>query len=390
MEFHPADRTDPVPQEKIHLTSKVEVTPFHGGPDGERVAGGALAHLEYLSFVARELGVPDPVEEYFGPVVGRWNDMHEQAAAWREAARGIEEIVDDLNRPLGGLDAVWEGADCDAFLEHMRQVGLAGGDLSDAMVVMADALDATADAIRQLVTDLVDVLADSAESVSEALMVPMLGEQRAREHLDEKAQSLREIFEAVREVLEAFAQLCDGIDAGGGFAEVAMEHTFPEQNFTFDIELPETPDAAGGADAGSGVHGLGAAEPAGSGPTGAAGGAGAVGGGGGGGGGFSGAGETVAPQPPRTITPPPGYSAAAFAPLPQEGGPHPGAAPAAAASGRAAGMPMGGMGMMPMMGGMAGAQGGDSEHRRKVQRTTDPTELFGKPRKSAPSVLGDD
>ena len=71
---------------------------------------------------------------------------------------------------------------------------------------------------------------------------------------------------------------------------------------------------------------------------------------------------------------------------------------AAAASGAAAvaalGAARGGAGgfgapFMPLGAGMGG-QGGDTERRSKSNLTADATEIFGKPSKTAPPVIGED
>ncbi|MFB9430985.1 WXG100 family type VII secretion target [Streptoalloteichus tenebrarius] len=353
------------------------------------MADGLLGHLDYLSRLARDLGVPDPVEEYFGRVVGRWNDMREQAEAWRAASRVVERVRQDVDRPLGAVDAVWDGADADSFLDHMRQVVRAGADLGDAMAAMAEALEVTADAIHRLVRDMAGVLADGADALSQALTVPLHGEVRARAHLDEMRRPTRELFEAVREVLEAFVQLCDGIDAGRGFAKVAMPHTFPDRNWTFDVPKPAGPPAdtpptrtprtpndavpghgAVGAVAGGAVSGVGG---------------GVVAGGGGVGGVGGGAGTGAQPhQQPLG----PGSHAAAVETPKEPQRPAFAGAPGAAERPTTTGSPMAG-GMMPMGGMMAGGQGqgGDTERRNASRLTADPVDLFGEPTKTAPPVI---
>ncbi|MGW0523842.1 hypothetical protein, partial [Crossiella sp. NPDC003009] len=255
--------------------------PRDSGPDGRAAARGLDDHLNYLSRTARQLGVADPVEEYFGPVVGQWNDMHAEAARWRAAARSLDDVAAKVTKPLGGLDSVWDGADSDAFLDHMRKVGLAGGGVSDAMVALADALDATADGLSQIVRDLVEVLADSAENVSAAMVVPVQGEVRAKKYLDDQHRPTKELFEAARQVLEALVGLCDGFEQADAFAAIKLTHTMPEANWNFDAPKPPAPteegtktakggDGAGGGGgggfggggAGGGGGGLGAGAPA--------------------------------------------------------------------------------------------------------------------------------
>jgi hypothetical protein len=98
------------------------VQPTSSTADVER----ATPALDYLSRAARILAVPDPVQEYFGPVVGRWHDLHAEAGRWRHAASQVEELGEKLTAPLGGLDAGWDGRVADTFVEHMRTIGAAG------------------------------------------------------------------------------------------------------------------------------------------------------------------------------------------------------------------------------------------------------------------------
>src|SRR5207248_10935642 len=116
-----------------------------GGPDGARMTQHVNGHLDYVSRLANQLGVTDPVESYLTPAIGTWNDLHTEAGRWRAAATTATRATDSLTKPLGGLDAAWQGQDANSFLDYMQRIGLAGNDLADAMNGMADALDKTAD-----------------------------------------------------------------------------------------------------------------------------------------------------------------------------------------------------------------------------------------------------
>ncbi|WP_237048237.1 WXG100 family type VII secretion target [Lentzea guizhouensis] len=246
--------------------------------DGRQIAAEVGPELDFLSRVSRKLGVVDLVHEFFDPLVGDWNDLREEAERWRKAAKVTEAVTSHVAGPLGGVDAAWQGKDADAFLEHMRKVGLAGGDMADAMNAMADALDETADAVRDIVQDMAHVLADAADSVSGTASLPLEGDNRARAHIEDLKDPVRELFESGRQVLEAFLKLCDGVSgAEGDFGAVRMEHRYPEQNWTY--AAPAKPAVV-------------APEPAGASATAAAGTAAGVGGGavGGGGSGVGGVG----------------------------------------------------------------------------------------------------
>ena len=346
--------------------------------DGKDVEGQIATQLDYLSQVARYLGVPNPVEEYFSPVVGRWSDMHAEADRWRVVGHVVEQVTEAVNSPLGKLDAAWDGAAAESFVQYMQKVGLAGNDLSDAMVAMADVLDQTANAIREIVVELAGVMAETAETASEAMVLPVQGDARVREYLDLMRRPTRELFEAVRQILEAFVQLCEGAEGPDAFRSVTMAHTFPAENWSAPA-LPGVPskpvDTATGA-AGTGAD-IGATLGGGAGLGGGGGGGAGLGGGGiGGGAAAASAGSPMAPgnytvageQAPRGNTPPAAAAAAAAGGAPRSG----------------AGMPM--MPMAPMGGGQG--QGGDAEHKTRSRVVGDPQDIFGKPEKASTPVIG--
>ncbi|WP_033436741.1 WXG100 family type VII secretion target [Saccharothrix sp. NRRL B-16314] len=357
------------------------------GKDGRQIAAAVGPELDYLSGISRRLGVRDLVADYFTPVVGDWNDLSDEAERWRKAGLVAEHVTRDLTKPLGKLDSAWQGKDADSFVEHMRTVGLAGHDMSDAMHAMGEALDHTADGIRDIVEDMSRVFADAADAVSGAAALPVDGDRRVVEALDELHDPAKELHESVRDVLEAFLRLCDGVSGSSDFADVKMEHKYPEQNWAFTEpakpdkptvpRAPATPPAetkpaAAGSGSGGGMPG---------------GGGGGVPGGGGGGvpGGVAGGGAPERMQQ--------GGSTAVAEPHPVEQGARPAAAAAAGPSGTpSAGGGAGMMGGMGMMGGAGagGQQGGEKEHKSKVQLAGSTEQVFGKPKKSAPPVLGED
>jgi uncharacterized protein YukE len=348
-----------------------------GGPDGREVADGFAGHLEYLSRLARDLGVSDPVEEYFSPVVGRWSDLNAEADRWRLVGDAAQDVTESLNKPLGKLDAAWDGAAADSFIAYMQKFGLAGQDLSDAMLGIADVLDVTAEGIREIVMQLASVLGETAESASQAMVMPVQGDERTRQYLDMMRRPTRELFEAVRQVLEAFVRLCEGIDGSQAFEQITMAHTFPEENWTF--ESPKAPQAPTPA-APTGVEETAAAEAGGFGGGGVGGGV----GGGAGGGGLGGGGGMAAGVPGPSA--PGGFTYATEQPP----APKPDTVAASAASSGGRGGGAGGMmPMAPMMGGMGAGQG-SGDHKSRVRVVADPTDVFGKPEKASSPVIGDD
>lgn len=399
-----------------------------GGPDGDAVAGEAGGHLDYLSRLAKQLGVADPVESYVTPLLGRWSDLHDEAARWRTAGQAAAEVTRQLTSPLGGLDAAWQGQDANSFLDYMQRIGLAGTDLSDAMNAMGDALDRTADGLRQIVRELVDMLADTAEQASDAMSVPVSGESRARKYLDEVDRPGGQLYESVRDVLEAFVKLCEGVPDGQSFGSITMAHTVPAVNWSPTGAKPkpapptaiphQTPPANGvphqippatgvpsQAPPATGTppfppvpaptHTAGAAPLAASAtsPSGASG----IGHPGGGhaagltaahlGGGVPTPASDLAAQhsgpPPQSLADPMGGASA------HGGGAMPSGVggPAAADPNQSGGgMAIGGMGM----GGMRGGQGGgEQEHKSKLRAQGDIAEIFGRPERTTPPTIGE-
>ncbi|WP_285643106.1 hypothetical protein [Lentzea sp. NBRC 102530] len=356
--------------------------------DGKQIAAEVGPELDYLSRVSRKLGVADLVHDFFDPLVGDWNDLREEAERWRKAAKVTEAVNNHVKAPLGGVDERWHGKDAEAFLEHMRKVGLAGGDLSEAMNAMADALEETADGVRTIVQDMAHVLADAADSVSGTASLPLDGDQRALRHIEELKEPVRELHESARQVMEAFLKLCDGLSGdASAFGAVRMEHRYPDQNWTYTA--PAKPGTAVPAPAGASATAAASSAPS---SGGGGGGGGAVGGGGGGvGGGVGSVGAPAAAEQSMQFGGATGV--AEQAPAAQQGG---GAGQgAAAAGGRSGAVPAGGGmmggGMAPMMGAMGGGQqGGDKEHKPRQRLTGSIEDLLGKPKKAAPKTIGDD
>jgi len=341
-------------------------------PDGKDIESQVASQLAYLSRLARHLGISDPVEEYFAPVVGRWSDMHDEAERWRVVGQGVEQVTEALNRPLGQLDAAWDGEAAESFIAYMQNMGLAGNDLSDAMIAMADVLDQTANGIREIVVQLATVMAETAETASEAMTLPVQGDTRTREYLDLMRRPTKELFEAVRQILEAFVQLCEGADSDDAFATVTMSHTYPTENWS----APGLPSVAAPAADTPVDTSTDAADAAG---LGGLGGGGGFGGGGGGVGGAAAA--TANPMAPGAYT------------VAGEQAPTGAAAPAAAAAAGAPkpGGPTGGMmPMAPMMGAMGAGQGGDGQHKNRSRVVGNPADIFGKPEKASTPVIGAD
>ncbi|MEV5539270.1 WXG100 family type VII secretion target [Saccharopolyspora shandongensis] len=370
-------------------------------------------HLDYLSRIADELDFANSIPADLAELVGRHEELLAAARVWRKGAESIEHAAEGVQGKLGGIDSAWQGKDADAFLAHIREVGVASHDLVDTMRALADVLDHTVEALQSQFEDLGALVAEAADSVSGALLEPDEGHKRARKHLTELAQPAQELAESISDTYRAFARFCDDVAAGGSTGPAKLEHRMPAEAWDFNAPAapaPTDPAAAepaaagadgaggGGAAGADGAGGGGAAGADGAGGGGAAGadgagGGGAAGGAGGGsagvgGGGAAGAsGTAAAGGPEQELTPgdttragepsviPPAAAAAA-------GG-------AAVAGGAAAGGMYGGMMPMGMMGGMAGGQGGGQERKNQSRLKSKPEELFGTPPDAAPSVFGE-
>ncbi|HEX6345456.1 hypothetical protein [Umezawaea sp.] len=369
------------------------------GKDGRQIESEVGAELDYLSQISRRLGVADLVEDYFAPVVGDWNDLHDEAERWRAAGKAAEAVTKDLLKPLGRLDSAWQGASADSFVEHMRKVGLAGHDMTDVMTAMGDALDETAEGIRGIVQDMSHVFQDTADVVSGAAGLPLDGDARIIGHLDELREPAKEMYESVRDVLEAFGRLCEGLSgADAEFAGPTMDHRYPEENWAFaeptrPVDTPRTTPAPSGggaeapAPAAAGGGSLSGTLPTGGGSVGG----GSVGGGSVGGGSVGGGVGSAPAAAQQGPTESGGYTAVQEPRPVDSGATRPAAAVAGGGGGAASGgQPVGGamMGGAPM--GAGGQQGGDKEHRSKVRLAGSAEDVLGKPKKTAPPVLGTD
>ncbi|MEU5257701.1 endo-1,4-beta-glucanase [Amycolatopsis sp. NPDC021455] len=323
-------------------------------PAGEDITAAAEPYLAYLTDLSRQLGVIDPVETYFRPLVGRWADLGAEADRLRQAASVAAGVSARLDGGLGRLDAGWEGRDADSFIAYIRQVGAAGGDLREALDTLAGALDEMVTTLRHVVVDLVEVLVDAAELTSETMLLPSGGTKRARAQLQETQDSAKALHETARDVMEAFDRLCDGVDDPDAASRtIEIRHRYPQERFKLhDDALNEAGEQATAAAAASGPADAPADEvmtpSAASDPA---------------EGRHTGAGTPESEQTPAPPSPPaPDHQATS-----------------------------GGVPMMPMMGfGAFGMGGGQARRQSKTRPVTKPSELLGEPGLVAPPVIGED
>ncbi|MEV0065276.1 MULTISPECIES: WXG100 family type VII secretion target [unclassified Amycolatopsis] len=188
--------------------------------------------LTFVSELAGELGVTDPVETYYRPLVGRWAELDEEAQRLRTAAKTAGGVSADLADELGRLDASWSGEDADAFVTYLGEIRSASEGVEDALDELAGALEELAGSLRKIVGDAADVLVDSADLLSESAMLPVGGVSRSRTQLRETGQSVKSLYDAAEDVLQHFAQLCNGVDAPAGEqSSIAVRQHYPQEQF---------------------------------------------------------------------------------------------------------------------------------------------------------------
>lgn len=357
----PEASTDSIPHPLAKRAAPVPAVPaVEFGPDaeGDQIAATAEPYLGYLTDVSRQLGLADPVETYFRPLIGRWGDLGAEAGRLRQAASAAAEVSTRLDDGLGRLDGGWEGRDADAFVAYMREIGAAGGDLQEALTVLAGALDELVTTLRHVVVDLVEVLVDAADLISETMTLPSGGTKRARVQLAETQESAKALYETARDVLEAFDRLCDGVDDPDATSRsIEIAHRYPEERFRLHDDA---------------VIGSTGAEETTATPTAA----------------DSDSDEVMTPSSASGDAAEPKHTGAGTpdAAQPADAAPQPPPAEDNSANHSASGMPM-----MPMMGfGSFGGGGGQGRRQSKTRPTTTSSELLGEPGLVAPPVIGEE
>ncbi|WP_328459099.1 WXG100 family type VII secretion target [Amycolatopsis sp. NBC_00438] len=355
----PEASTASIPHPLAKRTAAVPAAPavtFGPAAEGDEIAATAEPYLSYLTDLSGQLGLIDPVETYFRPLIGRWGDLGAEAGRLRQAAAAAAAVSARLDDQLGRLDGGWEGRDADAFVAYIREIGAAGGDLQEALTVLAGALDDLVTTLRHVVVDLVEVLVDAAELVSESMTLPSGGTRRARTQLRETQDSAKALYETARDVLEAFDRLCEGVDDPDVTTRsVEINHRYPQDRF----RLQDTESGAAAASSTASSTASTGSDPA-SDP---------------------GSGEVMtaaaAEEGKHTDSGQPADAATQQAPVapPVE----------STADHSASGMPM-----MPMMG--IGGFGGGGQARRpsKNRPMIKSSELLGEPDLVAPPVIGED
>ncbi|MFI5606034.1 WXG100 family type VII secretion target [Amycolatopsis sp. NPDC051903] len=204
--------------------------------------------LTFVSELARELGVTDPVAVYYRPLVGRWEDLDEEAQRLRTAAKTAGGVSAELAEELGRLDASWSGADADAFVTYLGEIRSASEGVEDALDELAGALDELAGTLRKIVGDATHVLTDAADLLSESAMLPVGGVSRSRAQLRETEQSMRSFYDAAEDVLQEFGRLCDGVDAPAGEqSSITVRRHYPAEQFRLHGSDSARPAAVGAA-----------------------------------------------------------------------------------------------------------------------------------------------
>lgn len=323
---------------------------------GDDITSAAEPYLGYLSELAGRLGVIDPVETYFRPLLGRWSELGAEADRLRGAAATAAEVSGRLDDELGRLDAGWEGRDADSFVSYIREIAAAGGDLQEALNVLASALDDMVETLRHVAVDLVEVLVDAAELTSETMLLPSGGAKRARAQLHETQDSAKALYETARDVMEVFDRLCDGVDdPDGATRTIEIKHRYPQEKFKLhDGALNE----AGAEEAAASADGVQR----------------------------SSADEVMTPS---SADPAEGKHTAEGTP-PDTGQQAAAAQPAPAAPDSSQNQGMSGVPMMPMMGFGSFGGGGGGRRQSKSRQTIKSSELLGEPGMVAPPVIGED
>jgi len=335
--------------------------------------------LDYVTELARELGVADPVAAYYRPLVGRWEDLDAEAGRLRAAARTAARISTDLADDLGRIDASWSGPDADAFVAYMGEIRAASEGAEDALDALAGALDQLVESLRKITGAAEEVLVDAADLLSESAMLPSGGASRARSQMRETGESLQSLYDSAEDVLQEFGRLCAGVDAPAGSpSSIELRHHYPARQFRLhDADGPAgTPDAAAPGQPGSSAGSAEAVAPSGSSTVDASGG--------------SPVDDSVSASSAdehhpgkQTAADPNLQQGQAITAPPEPIAPAP---PPAAAPNQGGGMSM--MPMMPMMGG--GSGGGGATHKPKQRAPGKTSEIFGEPAQVTPPVIGED
>ncbi|WP_116202472.1 WXG100 family type VII secretion target [Amycolatopsis circi] len=326
--------------------------------------------LAYVTELARELGVNDPVAAYYQPLTGRWEELDAEAESLRAAARTAARVSTDLADDLGRIDASWSGPDADAFVAYLGEIRAASEGAEDALDALAGSIDQLTESLRKIAGAAEEVLVDAADLLSESAMLPSGGASRARSQMRETEQSLKSLHEAAEDVLREFGRLCAGVDAPAGSpSSIELRHHYPAEQFRLhDADAPAS--APAGAAAGTSPSADAAAGES----T------------------VASSGDSVSPSAAEDSHH--GKETAADPRLEQGQAGIPPVEPVAPAPQPAAANQGSGTSMMPMMGfagmGGGGGGGGSSQHKPRQRTAAKTSEIFGEPAQVTPPVIGQD
>jgi len=212
-----ADVEDPLAQLK-----KPEPRERPGAQTSEEMIKQAGWKLQAVNWVYEKVTGEDLIESLITPLLGDFEKIDQNAAAWDNVASALDAVRHNLNQGLKELDPHWEGEAAQKFERHISVLWTVAIEADSQLAKMiSQRFENVASGCRKAVSIalfLLDKLIGKLMEAAIAAAIPAAGWARAvllvKDAID-IVDSIRKIIIGIQQVIEGVQQMVEGVKAMG-------------------------------------------------------------------------------------------------------------------------------------------------------------------------------
>lgn len=172
--------------------------------------------LRVIDAVVSTVSGWSPVEAIVEPMSGNWNAIKGAGEALANAGNAVDEALSNLTGSLGRLDANWNGAAAQSFMDYVGKLVAGGGEEAPLNRIVGGVYGVLAKEIEGVASWIVKRLKQAVDKILEAIatsVVPGYGwikvvdTVRTVLHLFEEAKSMVEAIERVINTVKAIVEI---------------------------------------------------------------------------------------------------------------------------------------------------------------------------------------
>ncbi|MEY8038445.1 WXG100 family type VII secretion target [Saccharopolyspora cebuensis] len=177
--------------------------------------------LQGVNWVYEKVTGDDLIESLINPLLGDFEKIDENAAAWDNIAKSLDAVRNNLNSGLGELEPHWEGEAAQSFERHISVVWTVAIEADSQIArLIGQKFQSTAATCRTMTKVALVLLDLVASKLLEAAITAALPVAWARVVLMVKdvidiVDAIRKIILAIQSIIEGVKAMIDGIQQMG-------------------------------------------------------------------------------------------------------------------------------------------------------------------------------